>query len=101
MKLILVTITSLGLIFAFGTTADAQAKKIGVKRAQEIATRRAEGLKLKGRDLVTENEKTFYSIDFKDWDGSVRRVNVDAYTGRVLSVVKINPRDPKPKKSKR
>jgi uncharacterized membrane protein YkoI len=91
---------SIGLMFAFATTACAQAKRIGMKQAQEIATRRAEGLKLKHKDLVTENGKSFYSIDFKDWDGSIRRVNVDAYTGSVLSVVKINPWDPKPKKPK-
>jgi uncharacterized membrane protein YkoI len=87
-------------MFAFATTASAQAKRIGMKQAQEIATRRAEGLKLKHKDLVTENGKSFYSIDFKDWDGSVRRVDVDAYNGNVLSVVKINPWDPKPKKPK-
>jgi len=87
-------------MFAFAPTAGAQAKRIGMKQAQEIATRRAEGLKLKHKDLVTENGKPFYSIDFKDWDGSIRRVNVDAYTGSVLSVVKINPWDPKPKKPK-
>jgi uncharacterized membrane protein YkoI len=92
---------SIGLIFAFATAADAQARKIGMKQAQEIATRRAEGLKLKHKGEITENGKTFYSIDFKDWDGSIRKVNVDAYTGSVLSVVKINPWDPKPKKSKR
>jgi Predicted membrane protein len=83
------------------SAAGAQAKKIGMKQAQQIATRRAEGLKLKHKDLVTENGKPFYSIDFKDWDGSIRKVNVDAYTGNVLSVEKINPWDPKPKKPKR
>jgi uncharacterized membrane protein YkoI len=91
---------SIGLIFASATAVDAQAKKIGMKQAQEIATRRAEGLKLKHKDLVTENGRTFYSIDFKDWDGSIRKVNVDAYSGKILSVIKINPWDPKLKKAK-
>jgi uncharacterized membrane protein YkoI len=100
-KLIFVAIMSIGLIFPFAAAADAQAKKISMKQAQQIATRRAEGLKIKPKDLVTENGKTFYSIHFKDWDGSIRKVNVDAYTGHVLSVVKINSWDPKPKRSKR
>ncbi len=54
MKIFLSTMILAGLVFVFGTTANAQQKKIGMKRAHEIATTRAHGLKLKAKELEKE-----------------------------------------------
>lgn len=75
-----------GLVFAFGSTASAQQKRIGMKKAQQIAATRARGLKLKAKELEKEKGKWIYSFEFKNRDGSIREVNVDAYTGRVIGV---------------
>ena len=80
------------LTFVPGSAANAQtAKRIGMRQAREIAARRAEGLKLRSKDLKDENGRTFYSFRFKDWNGFLRQVNVDAYTGSVISVTRVDP----------
>lgn len=86
MKIFLSTVVLAGLVFIFGTTANAQQKKIGMKRATAIATTRAKGLKLKAKELEHENGKWIYSFEFKNRDGSIREVNVNAYTGAVVGV---------------
>jgi len=70
----------------FGSIADAQHKKIGIKRAQTIASTRARGLKLKAKELEHENGKWIYSFEFRNKDGSIREVNVNAYTGAIVGV---------------
>lgn len=79
-----------GLVFVFGTTANAQQKKIGMKRALAIATTRARGLKLKAKELENEHGKWIYSFEFKNRDGSIREVNVNAYTGKIIGVEREN-----------
>ena len=86
MKIFLSTIILAGLMFVFGTTANAQSKKIGMKRAIAIASTRAKGLKLKSKELENEGGKWIYSFAFKNKDGSTREVNVNAYTGKVVGV---------------
>ena len=92
MKIFLSTMILAGLVFVFGSTANAQQKKIGMKRAQAIATTRARGLKLKAKELEKEKGKWIYSFEFKNRDGSIREVNVNAYTGKVIGVEHEDPK---------
>ena len=91
MKLFLITTLTAGLIFVFGSVANAQGKKIGMKRAQAIATEQARGLKLKAKELEHEKGEWIYSFEFRNTDGSTREVNVNAYTGKVVSVERETP----------
>ena len=90
MKIFLSTLILAGLMFVFGITANAQQKKIGMKRATEIASTRAKGLKLKAKELEKEGGKWIYSFEFKNKDGSIREVNVNAYTGKIIGVEREN-----------
>jgi uncharacterized membrane protein YkoI len=65
---------------------DAQSKKIGMKRAQQIAISHAKGLPLKAKELEHEKGKWIYSFEFQNKDGSVREVNVNAYTGKIVGI---------------
>ncbi len=69
----------------FNTSADAQGKKIGMKKAREIAAKQASG-KINSGELEKENGKWIYSFDVKNSKGTVTEVNIDAYTGAVISV---------------
>jgi Peptidase propeptide and YPEB domain len=85
--------TILFLMFAvlgFGTlVADAQGKKIGMKRAKEIAMKQATG-KIKSSELEKENGKWIYSFDVRTAKGTITEVNIDAYTGAVIDVQEEN-----------
>lgn len=76
-------ILSLALIGAMTGTAQHQ-KKIGMKRAQAIATPHAKGLRLKAKELEHENGKWIYSFEFRAKNGDIREVNVDAYSGEAV-----------------
>ena len=93
MKIFLSTIILAGLMFVFGTNANAQKKKIGMKRATAIATARAKGLKLKAKELEKEGGRWIYSFDFRNKDGSIREVTVNAYTGKVIGVIRETAKD--------
>jgi Peptidase propeptide and YPEB domain len=87
-KLVLMTALMIfGLIF--NLTADAQGKKIGMKRAREIASEQAKG-KIKSSELEKENGKWIYSFDVRNAKGTITEVNIDAYTGTVISVEEEN-----------
>jgi hypothetical protein len=87
MKIFLSTAILAGLVLVFGTAANAQShKKIGMKRAQAMATSHSRGLKLKAKELEHENGKWIYSFEFRNRDGSTREVNVDAYTGKIVGI---------------
>ena len=74
-------------LFGFGAIiAEAKPKVIGMKRALAIASTRAKGLKLKAKELEKEKGKWIYSFEFKNRDGSIREVNVNAYTGKIVGV---------------
>ena len=92
MKIFLSTMILAGLMFVFGTTANAQQKKIGMKRATAIATTRAKGLKLKAKELEKEGGTWIYSFEFKNRDGSIREVNVNAFTGKIIGVEHEDPK---------
>lgn len=64
----------------------AQRHKIGMKRAQAIAASHAKGLRLKAKELEHENGKWIYSFEFRSRDGSIREVNVNAYTGKIVGI---------------
>lgn len=85
MKIFLSAAMLAGLVFVFGSTANAQ-QKIGMKRATAIAVTKAPGLKLKAKELENEKGKWIYSFEFKNKDGSTREVNVDAMTGEIIGV---------------
>ncbi len=71
--------------FIFNTSADAQGKKIGMKKAREIAAKQTSG-KIKSSELENENGKWIYSFDVRNSKGTITEVNIDAYTGAVISV---------------
>jgi uncharacterized membrane protein YkoI len=82
-KLALVMVVVLAGVLA----ASAQShKKIGMKRAQTIAASHARGLRLKAKELEHENGAWIYSFEFKNKDGSIREVNVNAYTGKIVGI---------------
>jgi Peptidase propeptide and YPEB domain len=77
-------------VLGFGTlVADAQGKKIGMKRAKEIAMKQATG-KIKSSELEKENGKWIYSFDVRNAKGTITEVNIDAYTGAVIDVQEEN-----------
>ena len=73
-------------LFCVGALAAGAKPKIGMKRAQEIASTRAHGLKLKAKELEHEKGRWIYSFEFKNRNGSIREVNVDAYSGKIVGV---------------
>ena len=81
-----VTIVFLAALFVLGTIiADAQGKKIGMKRAREIALKQATG-KIKSSELEKEKGKWIYSFDIRNAKGTITEVNIDAYSGDVIAV---------------
>lgn len=83
MKTLISTAVLAGLVFVLSGTASAQKQKIGMKRAQAIATSHAPGLRLKAKELEHEKGTWIYSFEFREKNGDIREVNVNAYTGEV------------------
>ncbi len=82
-----ITAVLLVALFGFGTlVAEAKPKVIGMKRATAIARSHAKGLKLKAKELEKEKGKWIYSFEFKNRNGSIREVNVNAYTGKIVGI---------------
>jgi len=79
-------------LFSVGALAAEAKPKIGMKRAQEIASTRARGLKLKAKELEHEKGRWIYSFEFKNRNGSIREVNVDAYSGKIIGVEHEDPK---------
>ena len=73
-------------LFSVGAFASETKPKIGMTRATQIASAKAPGLKLKAKELEKEKGRWIYSFEFKNKDGSIREVNVDAYSGKVIAV---------------
>ena len=59
--------------------------KIGMKKAREIALTKATG-KIEGAELENEKGKTIYSFDIRNDKGTITEVQVEAYTGEIVSV---------------
>ncbi|HEY0458668.1 MAG TPA: PepSY domain-containing protein [Pyrinomonadaceae bacterium] len=84
------TTVFLTILFIFGTlAADAQTKKIGMKRAREIALKQVSG-KIKSAELEKENGKWIYSFDIRNAKGTITEVNIDAYSGDVIGTEEEN-----------
>jgi L,D-peptidoglycan transpeptidase YkuD (ErfK/YbiS/YcfS/YnhG family) len=90
MRNVLSALVLAGLVFVFGTSTNAQHKKIGMKRAQAIATEHAKGLRLKAKELEHENGLWIYSFEFVTKGVGVREININAYTGAVVGIEKEN-----------
>jgi uncharacterized membrane protein YkoI len=81
-------VTALLMFALFGLgalTANAQSKKIGMKKATAIATKRVHGT-VKSKELEHEGGRWIYSFDIRTGRGKITEVNVDAYTGKVVAV---------------
>ncbi len=77
-------------LFTVGAFAAEAKPKIGMAKATQIARTRAHGLVLKAKELEHENGRWIYSFEFKNKDGSIREVNVNAYTGKIVGVEREN-----------
>jgi uncharacterized membrane protein YkoI len=78
----------LAAIFALtisGSTTAQTKKKIGMKKAREIAYAKAAG-KIESAELEKENGKLVYSFDIRNDKGTITEVQVEAYTGEIVSV---------------
>jgi uncharacterized membrane protein YkoI len=78
-------------LFAGIRMAEAKPKKIGMKRAAAIAARQTAG-KIESRELEKERGRWIYSFDIRNRKGTITEVNIDAYSGKVISVEEENPR---------
>jgi hypothetical protein len=78
------------LCFFIFMTVDAQTKKIGMKRAKEIAGQQVQG-KFKSAELEKEHGKWIYSFDILNKEGKIIEVEIDAYTGVVIAVQEETP----------
>ena len=82
------TIAAIILFVLAGSSAlsiEAQTKKIGMKRAREIAKRRVHGT-IRSSELEKEKGRWIYSFDINTGKGKITEVNVDAYTGKVIGI---------------
>ncbi len=85
-------------IFAIGSSnVSAQSKlarqaKISMAQAREIAQKQASG-KIEGEELEKEHGKLLYSFDIRNSKGSITEVQVDAKTGKLLSVKEESKKD--------
>jgi hypothetical protein len=70
--------------------ADAQTKKIGMKRAKEIASQQVTG-KFQSSELEKEHGKWIYSFDILSSQGKIMEVEIDAYSGAVIAVDEETP----------
>lgn len=87
MKKIVLAIVALGL--SISVTAGAQKRRIGMRRAKAIAAENATG-RIEGSELEKEHGKWVYSFDVRNAKGTITEVQVDAYTGKVVSVEEEN-----------
>ena len=65
--------------------SDAQTKRIGMKRATQIATKRIHG-RVKSSELEKEKGRWIYSFDISTGKGKITEVNVDAYSGKIIGI---------------
>ena len=66
-------------------TSDAQTKRIGMKRATQIATKRIHG-RVKSSELEKEKGRWIYSFDISTGKGKITEVNVDAYSDKIIGI---------------
>jgi uncharacterized membrane protein YkoI len=73
------------LFVSTAVAAGSQKKKIGLKRATEIALKRVHGT-IKSKELEHEHGRWIYSFDIQSRKHKITEVNVDAYTGKIVGV---------------
>ena len=79
------TVVLLILVSGGALSIEAQAKKIGMKRATQIATKRIHG-RVKSSELEKEKGRWIYSFDINTGKGKITEVNVDAYSGKIIGI---------------
>jgi Skp family chaperone for outer membrane proteins len=84
--LLLAVLLSAGVIATSAQTT----KKIGMKRAKEIAAQQVQG-KFKSSELEKEHGKWIYSFDILSKEGKIMEVEIDAYTGAVIATQEETP----------
>ncbi|HEY0429467.1 MAG TPA: PepSY domain-containing protein [Pyrinomonadaceae bacterium] len=89
MKKILVMIAIMTIGLTLGISVNAQTKKIGMKRATQIAKNRVAG-KIEGSELEKEAGKWIYSFDIRNKKGTISEVWVNAFTGKVIKIEEEN-----------
>lgn len=67
----------------------ARQKKIGLAKARQIALQKAPG-KVEAGEFEIENKKPVYSFDIRNQKGTITEVQVEAYTGEIVSVEEEN-----------
>ena len=82
MTLSILLLLTIGLL---PITSDAQTKRIGMKRATQIATKRIHG-RVKSSELEKEKGRWIYSFDISTGKGKITEVNVDAYSGKIIGI---------------
>ena len=81
---------TIAMVFGIGVSAaNAQSKKIGMAKARAIALKRAAG-KVESGEFEKENGKSVYSFDIRNSKGTITEVQVEAYTGKIVSVEEEN-----------
>lgn len=89
LALLLVAYCAIGTGVAQAQTKRAGKTKITRAKAQAIALRRAAG-KVESSELEKERGKLVYSFDIRNAKGTITEVQVEAYTGKIVSVEEEN-----------
>lgn len=71
--------------------------KITLEQAREIAQKKAAG-KIESEELEREHGKLIYSFDIRNSKGTITEVQVDAKTGKLVSVKEESKKDEKNEK---
>ena len=92
--LTMVLLAAFAAVGLFAGQAQAQTKraakaKITMAQARAIASKRAAG-KIESAELEKEHGKLIYSFDIRNAKGTITEVQVEAYTGKIVSVEEEN-----------
>ena len=88
--ILLTAIMTVAMVFGISvSSANAQTKKIGMAKAKAIALKQASG-KVESGEFEKENGKSVYSFDIRNSKGTITEVQVEAYTGKIVSVEEEN-----------
>lgn len=100
-RIVLAALFCTAIVLGFGgaATADAQGRKIGMTKARTIALAKTSG-KIEGSELEKENGKLVYSFDIRNAKGTITEVQIEAYTGAVVSVEEENKKQEAAEKAK-
>ena len=85
MKRIIAVLFILCISAALSFGAVGAKPKIGMKKARSIASHRVAG-KIESGEIEKEHGQWIYSFDIRNRRGTISEVQVNAYTGRIVSV---------------